>query len=440
MPNSKLLAVAGQPILHSLSPALFNWLFREMGMGDTYIRLSASSAREATDTAASIGIRGLNVTSPLKEAIFSSIDEPDSHSREIQAVNCLGLARQPYRGYNTDFIGAVHALKKNGVDPRNKRIAVLGAGGAARAAAYGLLRAKAKKVTLINRTRERAEQASARLGCDYARIEHTGDVLNECDVLVSCIPSPERIIDPVHIHKKLLILDASYKRSRLLADAESKGCRIINGLDWLVHQAIPAFKLFTKRGIPKGLRQIIREGGWQEKENKKSNIALVGFMGAGKTEVGKLLAEKLSYRFVDTDDLIEKIAGMTVSEIFQNWGEASFRGLEKAVIRKIVPDTQKYLFSLGGGALLNSENVRIVKERCHTVWLWASAATIRRRVPPFSRPLLPFEKSPGQTVRLLEERIPCYAGGSDLVINNENCDAAKTAERIKNEMDQAFEN
>jgi shikimate kinase len=163
-------------------------------------------------------------------------------------------------------------------------------------------------------------------------------------------------------------------------------------------------------------------------------------MGAGKTEVGKILAERIGYSFADTDSLIQKIAGLTVSEIFHNRGESSFRALESAVIQKMIPDSHGYVFSLGGGALLDRENARLVKERCHIVWIWASVRTIQNRVYSLQRPLLPADRSLEQIERMLEERIPLYSEVCDFVINNELHDAVETADRIKYEMDKAFEN
>jgi len=440
MSDRKLLAVTGRPILHSLSPHIFNRLYREMGMNGCYLRISAESAAEAMATARAIGIKGLNITSPLKEKMVSALNTMDTHSRTIQAVNCLALEPQQNRGYNTDFIGAVHALKRNGADPKNRRIAVLGAGGAARAAAYGLLRAHAQKVTLLNRNPEKAKKISARLGCEHALLEDSDKVFAECDILISCLLSNERIVNPDHIHGNLTVMDASYKQSFLIENAKLKGCRTINGHDWLVHQAIPAFGLLTQRKIPKILREILEENFCGDEIIRKPNIALVGFMGAGKTEVGKLLAEKMGYGFADTDVLIQKIAGISIPEMFNSWGESSFRALESSVIRKFIQDSQRYVFSLGGGAVLDRENVRIIKERCHVVWLWASGPTIQSRVCPAHRPLFPTNGHLEQIEKMLHERIPFYSRASDFVINNDLNDTARTADRIKYEMDQAFEN
>jgi len=440
MPDTKLLAVTGNPVWHSKSPQIFNRLFREMGIDAHYLRLAAANADEAMRTAKEMELQGLSVTSPFKEEIIPTLKGIDSHAEKIQAVNCLSRNNGSYAGYNTDYIGVFKALKMNGVDPKNKRIAVLGAGGAARSAVYGLIKARAASVTLLNRTVERAKYISHRLGCQYAPITQAEEILEACDILISCLPSHHRILEPSALKKTLVVMDANYKSSPLIEDAKAKGCQTINGLEWLVHQAYPAFKIFTEQEIPEQLSKEIKTDLLQRKTSKKPNIALIGFMGSGKTEVGRQLADKMRFAYIDTDSLIQNIAGISITEIFKTWGESSFRAMEQSVISKTIQGSRGYVFSLGGGAVLNSENVRVLRECCHIVWLWVSSRIVLKRANILNRPLLHHYKSRRNIEQMLEERIPYYAKTSDLVICNEFCDAESTAERIQHEMDQAFRN
>jgi len=233
MSETKLFAVTGKPVFHSRSPQLFNNLFLAIGIDAVYIRLAAASAEEAISTAKVIKLSGLNVTSPFKEEVIHFLDSVDKHALEINAVNCVINQKNKYTGYNTDFVGAVRALEKNGVELKNKKIVILGAGGAARAAAYGLIKSDTKNVTIMNRTSERAKRDSQSLGCDYAPLENAEEIMNKCDILISCIPSHSGIINPDLLKESLVIMDANYKDSSFIRNARPKGCIIVSGLEWL---------------------------------------------------------------------------------------------------------------------------------------------------------------------------------------------------------------
>jgi len=439
LPEIELLAVTGNPVSHSLSPFIFNRLFREMRMNAHYLRLAADNVKEVIATAKDIPIKGLNVTSPFKDDMYQSLDSVDPHAAEIKAVNCVHKTKHTYRGYNTDFFGVVHALQKNNIDLGDKRIVILGAGGAARSAVYGLIRFHAGPITLLNRTVSKARYISRQMGCDYAPLSSAKEVLEKCDILISCIPSQDRILEPRFLKKEQVVMDAHYKKSSLIEDAKAVGCQTINGRDWLLYQALPAFKIFMNKEVPENLATKIRMDLREKKPIQKSNIALTGFMGSGKTEVGRLLAKKMGYRFIDTDSLIQKKAGIPIHKIFKNKGEPSFRSIERAVIRDIITESSRgFVFSLGGGAVLNSQNVQIIRNNCHVVWLWTSRQTIQKRVQKGIRPLLPVTNSLESIEQMLEKRIPIYAKASDIVVTNEFCDIHTITERIKHEMDQTF--
>lgn len=438
MSDIKLLAVTGNPVFHSLSPQIFSRLFREAGIDGHYLRLAAANAEEAVETARAMELHGLNVTSPFKEEINPHLSCIDAHTEKIQAVNCLVRENGSFAGYNTDFTGVLQALQHNRIDPENKRVVVLGAGGAARAAVYGLINAHAKRIVLLNRTVERAKHISQHLGCEYAPLEKAKEILAECDILISCLPTQNRVLDPDHLKETLVVMDANYHHSSLISHAEARGCQTIGGMEWLIFQALSAFTIFTQREAPFHLFEEIMTDLRKTRTAKKPNIALVGFMGSGKTDVGKQLADKMGFEFIDTDTSIQENAGMSISDIFKIRGESAFREMEHAVIHKVIPGSRGDIFSLGGGAVLDPENIKTLNEWCHVVWLWISSSTVQRRADFSSRPLLDRNRSKDNIERLMRERFTAYAQASDLVINNELNDANKTAERIKHEMDQAL--
>ena len=204
MSEIKLFAVTGKPIFHSHSPYLFNSFFHKMKMDAIYTRLAAVNSIEALNTAKAMKLAGLNVTSPYKEEMIKVLDEVDDQALEVDAVNCIVNHKDRFIGYNTDVIGATRALETNGINPKGRQVAIFGAGGAARAAAYGMINTSAKKVILINRTDKRAKKIAQQLGCDHAPLEKAQEVLKRSDILISCIPVHNHFINPIFLKKELV--------------------------------------------------------------------------------------------------------------------------------------------------------------------------------------------------------------------------------------------
>ena len=148
------------------------------------------------------------------------------------------------------------------------------------------------------------------------------------------------------------------------------------------------------------------------------NLALVGFMGCGKSTVGQLVARDLGFRFVDTDSLVEERAGLPVSEIFSSEGEEVFRKLEEEVISSLAGE-QALVIATGGGAILNPDNFESLKAHALLVCLWAKAESIHERTKhQRHRPLLQGE-DPLDTIRkMLAEREPFYKQ-ADVIVNTE---------------------
>jgi shikimate kinase len=148
------------------------------------------------------------------------------------------------------------------------------------------------------------------------------------------------------------------------------------------------------------------------------NIALIGFMGTGKSSVGRLIADQLSFQFVDTDELIERRAGKTISRIFAEDGEPAFRQLERDIVSQL-SDIEKSVISTGGGLGANEQNISSLKEHSLVVCLWASPERIWERVGSQThRPLLQ-EADPMAKIRsLLAAREPFYKQ-ADLLLNTE---------------------
>ncbi len=159
------------------------------------------------------------------------------------------------------------------------------------------------------------------------------------------------------------------------------------------------------------------------------NIALIGFMGCGKTSVGHLVASRLRFAFVDTDHLIERRAGMTIAEIFANHGEARFRELEREVVDALI-DREQCVISTGGGVGANPELLRSLKRHALVVFLWASPERIWQRVcRQTHRPLLQVPDPLKRIRELLALRQPFYRQ-ADVLLNADLREIPQTATQV----------
>ena len=161
----------------------------------------------------------------------------------------------------------------------------------------------------------------------------------------------------------------------------------------------------------------------------KMNLILTGFMGTGKSVVGRKVAERLGMDFIDMDDMIEKTAGIAISEIFDSFGEAHFRGLENDTVRSLAESENKVI-ATGGGTVLNPENLSALKKLGPIICLTATAETIYGRVcSKAHRPLLEVPDPVGRIGELLSERQPHY-DKADYHIPTDEGSITKTTDEI----------
>jgi shikimate dehydrogenase len=270
---STVVGVIGDPVAHSLSPLLHNTAFAELGLDwvSVGLRVAAGSAAAALQGAAALGIRGLSVTMPHKEAVAELVASTSPLAVRLGAVNCVTFERGGPAGDNTDGPGLVAALRRGcGFDPSGRRCMVVGAGGAARAAIAALADAGAAEVVVVNRTAERAVAAAALAGA----IGRSGSATeaNGCDLVVEATPvgmagrgtsGEEWPVDPSRLGPAQVVVDLVYDppETAWLAAARARGARVANGLGMLVHQA--ALQLATWTGAEAPVEAM-----WQAVESR----------------------------------------------------------------------------------------------------------------------------------------------------------------------------
>jgi shikimate dehydrogenase len=430
MPEARIYAVAGNPALHSRSPAIFRRAFESEAVAATYTRLAADSAAEALGVARSIGLSGLNVTSPFKEDMVPLMDELGDEARTIGAVNTILLDKGRARGLNVDGDGVIAMCEKAGFEPRGARVAVLGAGGAAKAAALAL-RKKDADVVLINRSGERGRMAAEAVGCRFVPLGDARDEIGNSDAVFACWPKSARQFDASMLSGDQIVLDANYGDSIFEKAARKAGCGYVDGREWLLGQALSVFKLFTGRNAPKeAMRKALDPG------RAEGHIILAGMMGTGKSLVAVELAARLRLEAVDTDATVVRMSGKRISEIFAEYGEAEFRRLEAVAVEEALGNARSVI-AMGGGALMNGELAKLARERGTVIWLWATPETCAGRASDGLRPLIEGRDPAMAMKEILSRRLSSYASSSDLIVSTEDRDVEGVAGKIFDEIGES---
>jgi len=250
--GTRLAAVIGSPVRHSLSPAIHNAAFAALGLDWVFVALEVApgAAPAAVEGMRVLGIDGLSVTMPHKEAVADAVDDLTPDARALHAVNCVARDGQRLVGHNTDGDGFVASLRAGaGVDPKGCRAVVLGAGGAARSLVLALVRAGATEVVVVNRSPERAKVAAALASA--ARVGDTSDIA-VADLVVNATPigmgADEGLpFDRSLLQRGQLVADLVYHPldTPLLRAARACGASTLDGLGMLVHQAARQLQLWT---------------------------------------------------------------------------------------------------------------------------------------------------------------------------------------------------
>lgn len=254
-PRTQLCGVVLHPAGHTRSPAMHNAAFAALDIDAVYVAFDVAppALAAAVSGARALGVRQLAISIPHKEAMLALCDEVDSTARRIGAVNTVTLRDGRLVGTNTDWIGVVRAIERSASIAGCDAV-VLGAGGAARAAVFGL-RERGARVRVLNRTRARADRLAAELGATAAG---TLDELarGPCDLLVNTtsvgLREDASPVPAEAIPARCVVLDAVYDpaRTRLLRDAAARGAAPIEGKWWLVHQAAEQIRAWTGADAP----------------------------------------------------------------------------------------------------------------------------------------------------------------------------------------------
>jgi shikimate dehydrogenase len=265
--KTKVCALIGDPVEHTMSPAMHNAAYQKMGLDFVYLtfRVKPEQLSQAVAGFKALNVRGFNVTIPHKVAILPLLDSLDPLAEKIGAVNTVVNDKGKLKGYNTDAEGFLRALTSGGFKPKAKSAVVLGAGGASRAISY-ILAKKGVRLTILNRAQELdwakdiACLIRKELGKEVEVLElgNLAGALNGVDLLVNATSvgmSPSANVSPVPaglLTKAPLVFDIVYNpsKTKLLKDAEAVGAKTVGGVDMLAWQGALAFEKWTGEKAP----------------------------------------------------------------------------------------------------------------------------------------------------------------------------------------------
>lgn len=259
-----IYAVFGDPVSHSLSPVMHNSAFAQAGLENFYLAFSVKDIAAAVGAVRGLGIRGASITIPHKVGVMKYLDRIDHLAGQIGAVNTIVNRQGTLYGYNSDCAGAVNALKEK-TDIRAKTVAVIGAGGAARAVGFGI-RQEGGRLTIINRSKESGESLAAGLDCEFKLLSELQRLPYDIVINATSVGMmPHENHTPLNdalLEGGMTVMDLVYNplKTRLLREAEKRGCTTIDGVAMLVHQGAVQFELWTGTKPPVDvMRKVVLE-------------------------------------------------------------------------------------------------------------------------------------------------------------------------------------
>lgn len=445
--KTRLLGLIGNPVEHTLSPAIHN----SIASGEVYVPFFVEHGRleDAVKGGYALNILGMNVTVPYKSEVIPFLKDIDRTADGIGAVNTLVRVDGGYKGYNTDAMGFGRELEHFGVDVAGKSAIMLGAGGAARAVAFQLCNLGIRDLTILNIDPDMTNALVADLKrinpdatINSGLLTEIGDVVNkfksehpgEKYFAVQCTsvglaPKSDACVveDGEFFDHMFAALDVIYKpkETKFMGYCKKHGVPAYNGERMLLYQGICAYELFTGKTVSEGAI----EKAYRNMSAK--TVILTGYMGTGKTTVGKVLAKQLHLPLFDTDELIESKTDMSISDIFAKYGEAAFRDMETELLKEIKEYYGPCVLSLGGGLVLREENRRLLDEIGVTFALSATADTIYDRVKgDTTRPLLQCEDPLAKIKQMLNDRAAAYEDAADHEVTTDNKKVSAICEEI----------
>ncbi len=359
----------------------------------------------------------INVTIPYKRDVIKYLDWISDEAKAINAVNTIVNKSGKLYGYNTDFYGLKSLIERHNVSLKGKKVAILGSGGTSNTAFAVAQSMGAEMILKVSRIQREG----------YITYDDLRNTFSDFEIIINTTPCgmfPATGVSPIEIsdfHNLVAVFDAVYNplKSKLVCDSCEKEIIASGGLYMLVSQAAYAVEKFIDKPVDVERVECI----FRELYKEKMNIILIGMPSSGKTSVGKVLAELLNKKFVDTDALIADFHGKSIPDIFKSDGEAFFRELETKIINNVSKENA-CIVATGGGAILNKVNIDMLKGNGRVYFIDRSLdKLITTDDRPLSNNRIDLEKR-------YRERYSKYIASADVVIDG-NGTVEEVAKRIE---------
>ncbi len=394
-----MFGLLGKKLTHSLSPTIHALL------GDPHYQIWETDDLSAFMNKADF--EGMNVTIPYKEAIIPYLDGLDGIAKTIGAVNTVVLRDGKKIGYNTDYYGLFKLLQHHHITLKNKKVLILGNGGAAKTA---VLLATNMGASIVTKLCRHPKLADERPVSDLSSVLDYEIIFNTTPIGMYPHNDDPLMFSLSGFTKLQSVVDLIYNplKTNLLVWAELQGIQAVNGLYMLVMQAKASRELFLN---DKNINHSISKSIYDTLFRLQSNLVLVGLPLSGKTLYASLLKERYQKTVIDTDSFIEQNEQKSISEIFASQGEPYFRRLESELIDTLYQKNGQ-IISTGGGMIMNAELMNKLKQNGIIIYLDKDYHKIMD-VDIKNRPLI---QSPIDVERLALIRAPYYQKYADLWI------------------------
>ncbi len=394
----------GRKLSHSFSPEIHSYL------ADYEYKLYEMEEEDVGSFLKNCPLNALNVTIPYKKTVMPFLTHISETALKIGSVNTIVKKPDGLYGYNTDYYGFSYMVNVSGIEIKDKKVLVLGSGGASLTVIAVLSDMGAGKIVNISRSGKN----------NYENIH----LHKDADVIVNTTPvgmypnNGETPVDLKIFTRLSGVLDLIYNPSvtRLIYDAKNLGIPAINGLSMLSAQAKRACELFLGQDIEEDpTPEIVKNI-----EQRLKNIVLIGMPGSGKSTAGRLLSEALQRKFIDTDEIIVRDSEMPIPRIFSSFGEEEFRRRETKAAKE-AGKASGAVIATGGGIITREENYYPLHQNSYIIWLKRDTSLL----PVDGRPV----SQSNDINELYRKRAPLYEKYCDGIVEVSE-DTEETVQRI----------
>jgi len=401
----------GKKLSHSFSKEIHETLDQqeynliELAELDSFFREKAFSA--------------INVTIPYKSDVIPFLDTVSESAKEINAVNTIVNENGKLRGYNTDVDGLLYAFDYYKVSIKNRVIGIIGNGATSRTVKYGSTLKKAKIIKVFARNPKENEYPLS----DISLHKDINIIINATPNGMYPNNNQKTLINVEDFPTLEFVLDLVYNplKTKLILEAREHNVRAENGLIMLIHQAVKANELFNKITYKKRTTNTI----FKDIYLRQLNIVLIGMPMSGKSYYSRQIAKAYNKGLVDIDKEIEYTQKKSIQELFNEYGESGFRNIETRIIELKSKELNKAI-STGGGVVLNTNNIQLLKQNGVVVFLDVSLEELMN-MPTKGRPLL---KDPNNLIDLFSERYDLYKNYCDVRIVKNGFNTKETMIKI----------